>query len=192
MTSEATLYEDARIDAAIIGAQDGAADEPFWHQAYTSAIRGTRSMSILAASWEPNLCEVAALLDNDTVLEALAEAGSARTSSTEDDQRSRTNQGWLTRDWRAMDHRLRNSIVEGIRQAANSSLTVTDTTGEAGTPTIGERRGPWFHDGQLRWNICKLSARTRTAIERVVCELHPETRPNPGSGRIESARPSVH
>ena len=192
MTSEATLYEDARIDAATISAHYGAADDLFWHQAYTSAIRRTRSISILAASWEPNLCEVAALLDNDTVLEALAEVGSARTRNTEDDQRNRTNQGWLTNDWRAMDHRLRNSIVEGIRQAANSSLTVTDTTGEAGASTIGKRQGPWFHDGHLRWNISRLPARTRTAIEQVVSELHPETRPNPGRGRIQSARPSVH
>ena len=78
-----------------------------------------------------------------------------------------------------MDHRLRNSIVEGIRQAANSSLTVTDTTGETGASTIGKRQGPWFHDGHLRWNISRLPARTRTAIEQVVSELHPETPPEP-------------
>ena len=75
MTSKATLYEDAQIDAAVITVLNGSGNAPFWRQAYRSTIHRIRSMSILAGNNEPSLQEVAALLDNDTVLEALVQAG---------------------------------------------------------------------------------------------------------------------
>ena len=172
MTSQATLYEDAQIDAAAITAFNGSANAPFWRQAHGSAIRRIRSMSMLAGNGEPSLREAAALLDNDTVLEALVQAGAARIGETEREHENRINQGWLKNDWRAMDHGLRNRIVEGIRLTAASRLTLIGPTNKKGTPTVGERRGPWLHDGQLRWNVSRLPAHIRKAVHKVVHQLH--------------------
>ena len=173
MTSEATLYEDAQIDAAVVTALNDSENAPFWRQAYGSAIRRIRSMSILAGNGEPSLREVAALLDNDTVLEALAQAGAARSGETERERDSHVNQDWLENEWRPMDHGLRNHVVEGIRPTAASRLTVTGPTGETGAPTIGERRGPWLHDGRLRWDIYRLPTQIRAPIGKVIEELNP-------------------
>ena len=71
-----------------------------------------------------------------------------------------------------MDHGLRNRIVEGIRQAAASRLTLTGPTGETSAPTIGERRGPWLHDGRLHWDISRLPAHIREPVHTVVHQLH--------------------
>ena len=148
--------------------------QPFWLQAYASAIRNTRSISQLAGNGEPNLRETAALIGDNTALEALVHSGAIRTRNTEREQDSRTNQGWLEMQWRPMDHNLRNQIAEGIRRAAETSLTVTDTTGEAGTQTIGKRQGAWLHHGRLLWDISQLPARARAAIEDAVDEMYPK------------------
>ena len=172
MTSQATLYEDAQIDAAVITALNDSTNAPFWRQAYGSAIRRIRSMSMLAGNGEPSLGEIAALLDNDTVLEALVQAGAARSGGTERERDSHINQGWLENDWRPMDHGLRNRIVEDIRLAAASRLRVTGPTGQTNAPTIGERRGPWLHDGRLRWNVSPLPGHIRKAVHKAVHQLH--------------------
>jgi hypothetical protein len=181
MPSEATLYEDARVDAAIIATHDGGCDEPFWQQAYTSTIQRTRSLSIFAGNGETSLCEVAALLNNETVMEALALAGAARTRNTEQEAQSRSNRLWLKMDWRELNHDLRYHIIKGILQAGNSRLTVTDRTGKAGSVTIGDRRGHWFQDGKLRWDISKLPASTREAIISTSREFHPPASPAPAA-----------
>ena len=90
MTSQATLYEDAQIDAAVITALKDSTNAPFWHQAYGSAIRRIRSISMLAGNGEPSLREIAALLDNDTVLEALVQTGTARSGETEPEHENHT------------------------------------------------------------------------------------------------------
>ena len=167
MTTQSTLYEDAQIDAAVITAFNGSANAPLWRQAYGSAIRRIRSMSMLAGNGEPSLGEIGALLGNDTVLEALVQAGAARKTETQREHENRINQGWLKNDWRAMDHGLRNRIVEGIRLTAASRLTLTGPTNKKGTPTVGERRGPWLHDGQLRWNVSRLPAHIRKAVHQL-------------------------
>ena len=172
MTSEAMLYEDAQIDAAVITALNGSGNTPFWRQAYGSAIRRIRSMSMLAGNGEPSLGEIGALLGNDTVLEALAQAGATRKTETQREHENRINQGWLEKDWRPMDHGLRNRIVEGIRLTAASRLTVTGPTGQTDAPTIGKRRGPWLHDGRLRWNVSPLPAHIRKAVHKAVHQLH--------------------
>ncbi len=177
MTSETTLYDNARIDAAIVNQVNEKEYQPFWLQAYASAIRRTRSISLLAGNREPDLRETAALIGDDTVLETLVHAGAIRTRNTEREQDSRANQGWLETEWRPMDHNLRNQIAEGIRRAAETRLTVTDTTGAAGAQTIGERQGAWLHDGQLLWDISRLPARARAAIEDAVEEMYPPARP---------------
>ena len=147
MTSEATLYDDARVDAAITTSSDDAiSSEPFWDQAFTNAIRKTRSISTLACNDAPNLREVGALLYNDTALEALVDAGAARTRGAERENDSRLNRIWLEKDWAEMDHGLRARLIEGIQRAGQSKLTVSDMTGGTGAPTVGERRGPWFQD----------------------------------------------
>ena len=142
-------------------------------------------MSILAGNGEPSLLEVAALLGNDTVLEALVQAGAARSGETERERDSHVNHGWLENDWRPMDHGLRNHIVEGIRLTAASGLTVTGPTGQTSTPTIGERRGPWLHYGQLRWNISRLPAQIQTPIKKVIEELNPAAPPPERTAQIE-------
>ncbi len=174
MTSENTLYENARIDAAIVSEVNETEHQPFLLQTYASAIRRTRSISLLAGNGEPDLRETAALIGDDAALEALVHSGAIRTRNTEREQDSRTNQGWLQMQWRAMDHNLRNRIAEGIRRTAESSLTVTDTAGAAGAQTIGERQGAWLQNGRLRWDISQLPARARAAIEDTVDEMHPK------------------
>lgn len=169
MTSQATLYEDAQIDAAVIRALNGSANAPFWRQAYGSAIHRIRSMSILAGNGEPSLREIAALLDSDTVLEALVHAGAARSNESERKHDSHINQSRLVNDWRPMDHELQNHIVEGIRLTAARRLRLT---GQTGTPTIGDRRGPWLHDARLRWDISRLPAHIQKAVHEVVHQLH--------------------
>ncbi len=187
MTSEATLYENARIDAAIIGEINETEHQPFLLQTYASAIRRTRSISLLAGSGEPDLRETAALIIDDAALEALVHSGAIRTRNTEREQDSRTNQGWLEMQWRPMDHNLRNRIAEGIRRAAETSLTVTDTTGAAGAQAIRKRQGAWLRDGRLLWDISQLPARARAAIEDAVDEMYPPTIPREQAADAETA-----
>ncbi|MCY4637927.1 MAG: hypothetical protein OXG04_26115 [Acidobacteria bacterium] len=174
MTNETTLYENARIDAAIVNEVNEKEYQPFWLQAYASAIRRTRSISLLAGNGEPDLRETAALIGDNTALEALVHSGAIRTRKTEREQDSRANQNWLETEWRPMDYNLRNQIAERIPRAAETSLTVTDTTGAAGAQTIGERQGAWLHDGRILWDISQLPARARAAIEDAVDEMYPK------------------
>ena len=170
MTSEATLYENARIDAAIVSEVNETEHQPFLLQTYASAIRRTRSISLLAGNGEPDLRETAALIGDDAV-----EASSLRRNQDAEHNASRTaaQPSGLQMRGGPRDH---NCATGSPRDTANSepSLPVTETAGAAGAQTIGERQGAWLQDGRLRWDISQLPARTRAAIENAVDEMHPK------------------
>jgi len=172
MTTQATLYEDARIDAGIVAAVTGVPEAPFWRQMYTGAIHRARSVAILTGNGEPSLEEAGALLDNNAVLEALVKAGTATNPDSDDDRSNYMNQEWLRNDWQRMDRNLRHHIADSIRRTAASRLEITEAEPAAPATRIGERRGRWLDNGRLRWNISRLPATIKAAILNTVDELN--------------------
>lgn len=194
MRNHSDVYASARIDAAVVGALTRNGNEKFWQQAYTNAIYRTRIASIQGGIPEPTLRETAALLDNDTVLDGLFEAAVAKTAGTEQEHEGITSRKWLHHDWRGLNHGLRNTIRDGIREAGASNLTVRNLKLSRAPTAIGDRRGDWFRDGELLWETSRLPEAAQGAIETAVEELSSDPeRPgtNVGTRKLVNARRDV-
>ena len=160
-------YINAQIDAAAVTAINNSSD-PFWNQAYTNAIHRTRLAVMQAGNPEPNLRETAALLANDTLLERTVTAATARTAGTPDEADGQSSSYWLRHDWLGLDHNLRNAIREGIRNTANSKLTI-QCLERPGPPTpIGDRDKDWMRGRELLWDTGTLPEHVQKAIRETI------------------------
>ena len=110
------------------------AQEPFWMAAYSDTFYHIGLAALHAGQSEPDLREMATLLDNETALEELFEAAAARTAGTRDEQNGRKSLEWLHEVWRGIGPELQEAIREGIREGAGTK-----------GPARGQR-----HDGQRR------------------------------------------
>ena len=189
---QATLYEDAYFDAAVVNSLVEKLDEPFWQQAYTSVIRWIRIAAELAGTEEPDLRRIAALAADDGKLKELVEKAFEKCGDhtvglpgikrpavgPRDEERelrehtARNLRRWHNEEWSNLHPKLRRSITEGLHLTAHSDLVVYPRNGTVngeGVP-IGERRGPWKD-----WNEGTLPLRIAGSIQKATAKLRGET-----------------
>ena len=190
--NQATLYEDAYFDAAVVNSLVEKLDEAFWQQACTSVIRWIRIAAELAGTEEPDLRRIAALAANDSKLEKLVEkafekcgdhtvrlpvikrrAVGPREEERELREHTANNlRRWHRQEWSSLHPNLRRGIAEGLHLTAHSDVVVYPRNGTAdgeGVP-IGERRGPWKD-----WDEGTLPLRIADSIQKTAAKLRGET-----------------
>ena len=140
----------------------------------------------LTGQCEPDLNAIVEVIRDDARLAEHIEAA-ARSAGAGADPDTNALRRWYREEWMELGAGLRRNIVKGLRNAAESGMTVARRAGphRGQAVPIGNRVGPW-----REWNTATLPAAARDAAETAMREIDQQRRiPNAAPAGIHGERP---
>ncbi len=155
------VYEQGRVDAAVVDSLFGQSDDRGWLDTYTAVICWIKTASLLAGHNEASISAIAKLLRNEQGLMALLDEVAGTAASDRDKAAAEEFYDWLADDWLIRDESFRTAVADHLDIIAESNLRVTrhknPTTSQV---AIGDRTGPWSY-----WNTTLLPAHLQAIIK---------------------------